>query len=90
MKLKFEDTYGEVKALYILSEYHGLGMGCALVEYALKLFKDYNYDKMIIGCLKGNKNNDFYKRIGGKLCGEGVFKVMEYELKENIYEFKID
>lgn len=90
MKLKFEDTYGEVKALYILSEYHGLGMGRALVEHALKLFKDYNYNKMIIGCLKGNKSNDFYKRIGGKLRGEGVFKVMEYELKENIYEYKID
>ena len=76
---------GEIFALYILKKYHGLGLGRKLVNEAINELKKQGYKTMLIGCLKGNPTNEFYKHIGGKYIKDGIFKRLN--IKENIYYF---
>lgn len=84
-----DKKYGEINAIYILSEYKGMGLGRKLIESAVKELKKMNYNEYIIGCLDGNKANDFYKHLGGKLIDTRIFKNTGEDLKENVYLFKI-
>ena len=40
---------------------------------------------MIIGCLAGNKSNEFYKHIGGRFIKTRIFEKLQ--LPENVYYF---
>jgi len=65
---EMQDT-GEIFALYVLSEYHGKGVGSALMEAGLDKLKDYKKF-----CLWAVKNNNrairFYQKYGFELTGE--------------------
>ena len=76
---------GEIFALYILKKYHGLGLGKKLVNEAKLKLRCLGFNSMLIGCLKGNPSNEFYKHIGGKYIKDGLFKRLN--IKENIYYF---
>ena len=78
---------GELRALYVLDEYHGYGCGRKLVESTKEELKKQGFNKMIICCLKGNPFNELYKHIGGKYVKDGVYKRLN--LPENIYYFDI-
>lgn len=82
----FENT-AELRALYALDDYHGLGIGRKLVNAVIEDFKKQGFNKMIICCLKGNPFNEFYKHIGGKYVKDGVYKRLN--LPDNIYHFEI-
>ena len=82
----FENT-AELRALYVLDDYHGLGIGRKLVNAVIEEFKKQGFNKMIICCLKGNPFNEFYKHIGGKYVKDVVYKRLN--LPENIYHFEI-
>lgn len=82
----FENT-AELRALYVLDEYHGLGIGRKLVNATIEEFKKQGFNKMIICCLKGNPFNEFYKHIGGKYVKDGVYKRLN--LPDNVYHFEI-
>ena len=82
----FENT-AELRALYVLDDYHGLGIGRKLVNATIEEFKKQGFNKMIICCLKGNPFNEFYKHIGGKYVKDGVYKRLN--LPDNIYHFEI-
>ena len=82
----FENT-AELRALYVLDDYHGLGIGRKLVNATIEEFKKQGFNKMIICCLKGNPFNEFYKHIGGKYFKDGVYKRLN--LPDNIYHFEI-
>ena len=45
------------------------------------------FTKMVIGCLKANPSNDFYKHMGGKLINTYLRKTGNKELEENVYYF---
>lgn len=81
------DNTAELRALYVLDDYHGLGIGRKLVNATIEEFKKQGFNKMIICCLKGNPFNEFYKHIGGKYVKDGVYKRLN--LPENIYHFEI-
>ena len=76
---------GEIFALYIINKYHGNGYGRELIKEAIKELKKMNFDKMIIGCLKGNPSNEFYKHMGGIYIKDRVFKKLN--LPENVYYY---
>lgn len=82
----FENT-AELRALYVLDDYHGKGIGKKLVNAVIEEFKKQGFNKMIICCLKGNPFNEFYKHIGGKYVKDGVYKRLN--LPDNIYHFEI-
>lgn len=77
---------GEIQALYILNEAHGLGLGRKLVDEAIKELKKLGYSSMIISCFKGNPSNDFYKHIGGKYVKDRIYERLN--LPENVYYFE--
>ncbi len=83
-----EEGYGEIFALYIINGYKGFGFGKKLIEAGIDELKEMGYNKMVIGCLDGNKSNDFYKHIGGKYLKTKTFEKLQ--LPENIYYFDID
>lgn len=78
--------YGEIHAIYILNDYKGLGYGRKLVEEGIKEIKNMGFKKMIIGCLDGNKSNEFYKHIGGKFIKQRLFERLG--MMENVYLFE--
>lgn len=76
---------GELCAIYILKKYKGLGFGRKLFDAGVNELKKMGFNKMIVGCLKGNPSNEFYKHMGGNLI-----KTRNYErlnLPENVYLF---
>lgn len=77
---------GEVFALYILNGYKGYGFGKKLIETGFAELKKLGFDKVVIGCLVGNKANDFYKHLGGKFIATKIYKRLQ--LPENYYCFE--
>ena len=80
------DNCGEIHAVYIINGYKGHGFGKKLIEAGIKELKNMGYDKMVIGCLDGNKSNEFYKHIGGKFIKTRIFERLQ--LPENVYYFE--
>ncbi len=76
---------GEIHAIYIINGYKGYGFGKKLINAGINELKNMGYDKMIIGCLAGNKSNDFYKHIGGSFIKTRIFEKLQ--LPENVYYF---
>jgi len=77
--------YGEIHALYIINKYKGCGFGRKLVDVGIEELKKMGFNKMIIGCLEGNKSNDFYRHLGGKFVKKRIF--MMFNLPENVYVY---
>ena len=83
------ENQGEIFALYIIPEYQGKGYGSELIKYGIDELKRLGCSKMIIGCLKDNSYNQFYKHIGGRFIKTRIFKLPNQELIENVYYFDI-
>lgn len=84
-----DDEYencGEIFALYVINKFKGNGFGKKLVDAAKNELKNMGYNKMLIGCLKGNPSNEFYKHIGGVYVKDGLYKRLN--LPENIYYYE--
>jgi len=81
-------SYGEITALYILDDYKGYGYGKSLFLSAVEKLVDNDFDKMIIGCLDGNKSNYFYQHMHGILDSTRIFSRGGEELIENVYVFE--
>ena len=79
------DNCGEIHAIYIIDGYKGYGFGKELINAGINELKSMGCNKMVIGCLKGNPSNEFYKHIGGKLVKERIFEKLQ--LPENVYYF---
>lgn len=84
------ENQGEIFALYIIKEYQGKGYGRELIKYGIDELKRLGCSKMIIGCLKDNSSNEFYKHIGGKFIKTRIFKLPNQELIENVYYYDIN
>jgi len=65
---------GEIYSLYVLEEYHGLGLGKLLFFKGIESLIEMNYEDMILKVLKGNKTIHFYEKYGGK----NVLEIQEY------------
>lgn len=80
------DDAAEIHSLYILKDYQKRGYGKLLYNYAVNKISQKGFKKYIIGCLKGNPSNDFYKHLGGKYIGNRPFRE---KYLENIYLFEL-
>lgn len=80
------ENCGELHKLYIIKKYKGKGYGRKLFEAGIEELKSMGYDKMIIGCLKGNPSNEFYKHLGGEYVKQRVYRRLQ--LLENVYYFE--
>ena len=91
---KTEDLFlkntGEVFVLYVKPEEKRKGIGTILLEFAKNKFMEAGYDKMIIWCLKGNKQgSNFYKKHGGEKIKERDYIVGGIKVREEGYMFNI-
>ena len=53
------------------------------------LLRDMGYKQIIIRCLQGNKSENFYKAMGGKVLASEVLNVGGIDIIENVYKFYI-
>lgn len=79
---------GEIFALYILSKYQGQGYGKKLVQKAVEELIKLKHTNMVIGCIKENPSNEFYKHLGGIQKSQRLIQKTGDNLVENIYYFK--
>ena len=88
-KKGYNDSYGEIYALYIDNNFKQKGIGKELVKYAINDLKN-NYTSILVSTLINNPANIFYQKIGGKLIGNSNFILEDKSYLENLYEFKIE
>lgn len=68
-----EPDMGEVYALYVLPEYHGMGVGKQLMDAALEALAAY--PRICLSTVKGNgRAVRFYEKCGFHLTGEEVYR----------------
>ncbi len=78
---------GEVQVLYLKTDYKGKGYGRLLITKAFDLLRERGYKKVVIGCLVGNRSNEFYKHIGCKFVRLDDFEIFGEKYLENIFEY---
>ncbi|MCF2717167.1 GNAT family N-acetyltransferase [Paenibacillus polymyxa] len=61
---------GEITAIYVLSEYHSLGLGKRLFLRLLQHFNSMDIHSVIVWVLADNPACTFYERLGAKLIVE--------------------
>lgn len=82
---------GEIFCLYVKPEEKRKGIGTQLLEFAKNKLIQEGYQKMIIWCLKGNKQGaNFYKKCGGTKIKERDYIVKGIKVREEgfMYDLK--
>ena len=64
------NNIGNLLAVYIKSEYKGMGYGRKLVEALFNEFKKQDIKKCVATVFKSNKDKGFYEHVGGVLVEE--------------------
>jgi len=81
---------GELGALYLLDSVKGEGFGKILFNKAVEELKKKGYNKMILGCIRENPSNEFYKHMGGQFVDTNPLILPNgQELMENLYLYDI-
>jgi len=61
-----ENYSGELYAIYVFKEFHGIGAGKALFSATMKWLSDNGHTSMLIWVLVDNPTVQFYEKMGGK------------------------
>ncbi|WP_100404348.1 GNAT family N-acetyltransferase [Bacillus solitudinis] len=73
---------GELHAIYLLTEYQGLGLGRKLVTSVANQLRVNGFNSLLVLVLENNTSaREFYKSLGGKEVGKGGL-----ELKGRMYK----
>ena len=78
---------GEIKSIYILKDYQGLGLGKSLFMTGIKELLNMGFNSMILNVLEGNDAFLFYQKYGGKKVSEKIDDFGGTILKENVMYF---
>lgn len=78
---------GEIKSIYILKDYQGLGLGKSLFMTGIKELLNMGFNSMILNVLDGNDAILFYQKYGGKKVSEKIDDFGGTILKENVMYF---
>ncbi|WP_149427189.1 MULTISPECIES: GNAT family N-acetyltransferase [Exiguobacterium] len=79
---------GELSALYILPEAHGLGIGKKLMETVSVHFLKAEVSSMMVWVMKKNEpGRAFYKRLGGKYIGHRQSRFGNVTVEDEAYEW---
>ena len=75
----------EIKRIYLLSGFHGAGVGRSLVELAIADARARGAQRMLLGVYAGNERAiGFYRRLGFVVCGARKFLVGTRECDDHI------
>ena len=76
---------GELYAIYLLKEFHGRGIGRALVQASASGLLDLNISSMLVWVLSDNPSREFYEKMGGKYVREKTIEYGGLILNEKAY-----
>jgi GNAT superfamily N-acetyltransferase len=76
---------GEVYALYLLQKFHGLGIGRALFENAVRGLLEFGFTNMLLWVLSENPTRKFYAHMGGHFLKEKIIQIGDVDLSESAY-----
>lgn len=84
------ESTGEVYILYVKPDKKRNGIGTQLLIFAKKQLQNMGYNKMIIWCLKGNKQgSNFYKKAGGHKENERESVVNGIKVREEGFYYDL-
>lgn len=86
---RYDNTKGHVYALYILSEFHGKGIGKALMQEAFNVLKTKGYNHALLWVLKHNPHKDFYTHMGGRIIACKTIQIGNTVCEEECMEFSL-
>ena len=76
----------ELKRIYVLSRYHGTGVGGALMDDAVRTARDRGYARMLLGVYAGNARAlSFYARCGFTRIADRRFVVGRNEYADMVH-----
>ncbi|WP_268627743.1 GNAT family N-acetyltransferase [Paenibacillus alvei] len=78
---------GDLTSIYILKEYHGIGLGKELLKQLFLHFKFLGYENIFVDVLEDNKTRYFYEHYGAKLCDSTQIIIGGKVLNELTYEW---
>ena len=74
-------------SLYLLKEYHGIGLGKKLFLSTISDIVSKSYNSMYLYCAKDNKSCNFYEIMGAKKVDEIDYSFNNFVVKSIVYEF---
>lgn len=81
---------GEIEVLYVRPDQKRKGIGTQLLNFAKHELKKMGHDKMIIWCLKGNKQgSNFYKKAGGEKIKERDYIIRGIKVREEGFYYDL-
>lgn len=85
---EIEDVDCEIIALYVDNELKKQGIGRKMLEYVKNEFKDKGKKKMVLWCLKENKEaKKFYERTCGRIIKEREYQIGNKKYIEVAFEY---
>jgi diamine N-acetyltransferase len=80
----------EIKRIYLLSPFQGMGIGKGLMQEAFNYAKRHNSRRLLLGVHSRNTNAiAFYQKLGYKIVGERKFKVGHHEYNDLVLALEI-
>lgn len=66
----------EILRLYVDSQWHGKGVGAALMDRAIALARSHNFETLWLGVWEHNQRaQTFYRKYGFEVVGDHIFKL---------------
>ena len=79
----------ELRALYLLKQIQGQGVGAKLVQLGLGLSREKSYQHMQCSVLNLNSSRYFYEKTGAYFVSEGDASDLGENLKDLCYQWDI-
>ncbi len=80
----------DIKRIYVLSKWHGQGVGEALMTKAVDYARADHQERLIVGVYVGNaRAQAFYERWGYEKIGERTFSVGPKQYEDYVYALKL-
>ncbi|MFW7381951.1 MAG: GNAT family N-acetyltransferase [Oligoflexus sp.] len=78
-------TYGEIYAIYLLSDFQGKEIGRCLFQRSMIKFRQDSYAGALLWVLADNPACGFYQKMGGAICEEKFEEIGGAKLKEVLF-----
>jgi GNAT superfamily N-acetyltransferase len=82
---KYQGFDGELRAIYLLEEYQGKGIGKLLVDPIIAELRRLTIYSMLVLVLKDNHSRMFYEALGGTIIDTVEIEIAGKKLKELVY-----
>lgn len=80
----------ELKRIYLLSKFHGRGVGAALMQAAVAAAREKGAGRLLLGVYAGNEHaQSFYRKRGFVQVASRRFRVGSKEYDDNVFALRL-